>query len=178
MSTYILIQSQTLASSAASVTFSSIPSTYTDLALRLSARNDGAGTRAAFGLLQFNSDTTANYSATYTRGTGTFATSANFTTASTPIGGKWSPTGYDSAGNTANTFTNTEIYIPNYATTATKSYSAFNVSEDNSTGNANGIEATANLYLGTTAISSILILSNSGNFVAGSSFYLYGISNS
>ena len=38
--TYTLISSNVLASSAATVTFSSIPATYTDLVLRVSARNN------------------------------------------------------------------------------------------------------------------------------------------
>ena len=46
--TYTLITSQTLASSAASVTFSSIPSTYTDLVLRVSARTDNAAVSDGF----------------------------------------------------------------------------------------------------------------------------------
>ena len=43
MATYTLISSNVLSSSAASVTFSSIASTYTDLVLRVSARDDRAG---------------------------------------------------------------------------------------------------------------------------------------
>jgi hypothetical protein len=41
--TYTLIESQVLGSSAASVTFSAIPATYTDLVLKFSSRNDDTG---------------------------------------------------------------------------------------------------------------------------------------
>lgn len=62
--TYTLISSNTLTSSAASVTFSSIPATYTDLVLRISSRTDAAGATATVAA-QFNGDTTsANYSET------------------------------------------------------------------------------------------------------------------
>ena len=57
--TYTLISSNVLGSSAASVTFSSIPATYTDLVLRVSARTDADDTS----LITFNG-TTTGYSKT------------------------------------------------------------------------------------------------------------------
>ena len=48
--TYTLIASNTLSSAAASVTFSAIPATYTDLVLRYSARSDGASVDDYFSL--------------------------------------------------------------------------------------------------------------------------------
>ena len=42
MPTYTLISSNVLTTAAASVTFSSIPATFTDLVLRMSAQADGA----------------------------------------------------------------------------------------------------------------------------------------
>jgi len=174
-STYTLISSNVLSSSAASVTFSSIPSTYTDLVLRISARNDGAATTDN-AKLQFNGDTSsANYSWNYLRGNGSTASAA---ITSTGVIGyfqlNWFSNGAASVA--TNTFTNNELYIPSYTASQKKQFSWFNAQEDNSsTANLWGY---ALLYHSTTAISSITITGSSYNFVSGSSFYLYGIKNS
>jgi len=170
-STYTLISSNVLSGSAASVTFSSIPSTYTDLVLRVSLRTD---TSASFVQtnLTFNSDSSAIYSATYLYGTGSAASSTNYT-ADTYAREVY----YDGANATSNTFGSGEIYIPNYTSTTSKSFSAFGVEEDNNSAARIGVEA--QLYRNTSAISSITWAATSGqNFVSGSSFYLYGIKNS
>ena len=163
--TYTLIDSEVLSSSAASVTFSSIPATYTDLVVRLSARDDNSDYNWE-ALLSFNSQTT-NFSSTFVQGSGS---STNSGSMARYYGRS------DSANATANTFSNGEIYIPNYAGTTNKPYSSFNVSEINSaTGNM--VEAVAGLRSNTAAITSLTLSPYSGNFVSGSSFYLYGISN-
>jgi len=171
-STYTLISSQVLASSAASVTFSSIPATYTDLVVRASARDTGAGTTA---WLQGKWNTsTSGYSETYLTGNGSAAASGR-------VGSQtvWGASGYissDAAGNTASTFGSTEIYIPNYAAATAKPQSVFSVQESNSASTGVIISSMAMLWNNTATISSILIQA-SGTFDIGSSFYLYGISN-
>ena len=171
-STYTLISSNVLSSSAASVTFSSIPSTYTDLVIRASIRTDDAGVQAAQFRIRLNGDTTTNYSATRVFGNSGTASSSR-STSGTLLGA------YDAngAGSASNTFSSAEVYIPNYAGTANKPISNFGVSEDN---NANGVYvgASAGLYRGASAITSIECYVASINFVSGSSFYLYGIKNS
>ena len=170
--TYTLINSNVLSSSAASITFSSIPATYTDLVLRVSARADAA-TPTVY--LNFNGDTSASgtlYSHTYIRGNGSTVTSSRASSNTTvEIFG-----GNNQSTYTANTFSNLEIYIPSYTSTTSKPIGIATVAEDNNTA-ANFVNATAGLYRNSTALSSILIASASGNFVSGSSFYLYGISN-
>ena len=69
--TFELIASNTLLSSAASVTFSAIPSTYKDLVLKTSTRL--TGTTGTTVTLQLNSDTTANKTYTRIYGDGTTA---------------------------------------------------------------------------------------------------------
>ena len=70
--TYALIQSQTLGSATATVTFSSIPATYTDLILV----GNIVGQSATGGLqARLNSDSTSNYSYTALNGDGSSATS-------------------------------------------------------------------------------------------------------
>ena len=163
--TYTLIDKTTLGSSAASVTFSSIPSTYTDLLLKISSKsnlilaNGGAA-------IELKLNGTAFSSAKRLESNGSTASSNNFEY----INGQ--PSNF-----TADTFGNTEIYIPNYLSTNNKSVSADSVGENNATLTANSLNAL--LYTVTVAITSVSLNTISGyNFVSGSSFYLYGIKNS
>lgn len=169
--TYVLISSQVLGSAAASVTFSSIPGTYTDLVLKVSARNDSVSVGSAF-LVQYNNDTsTSNYSWTFLRGNGnSTADSYRNTTNGSSYG---APT--DGSSDTANTFSIGELYIPNYTSTSSRQMISNGASEGNST--IEYITLAANNYRGTSAITSINIFPGY-NFVANSSFYLYGIKNS
>jgi hypothetical protein len=170
--TYTLISSNTLGSAAASVTFSSIPGTYDDLAIRLSARTDIASTSEGI-RLQFNGDTATNYSAISLTGNGSTPTVFGFSS-QTSASFVRSLNG-DSA--TANTFGSWEAYIAQYANSSTNPISTFGAGETNAAGIFMGIGA--GLYRNGSGISSITILnSNSVNFMSGSSFYLYGISNS
>lgn len=167
-STYTLISSNVLSSSAASVTFSAIPSTYTDLVLRMSV----ASTGVIDGILRFNGSSASNYSRTYLQGNGASTLNARSTNSSF-IGLQDL---YRNNGNTANTFSNCEIYIPSYTVSQSKPISAILADESNNT-TAN-ITIIAGLFRDNTAISSFSISPNSGDFVSGSSFYLYGIKNS
>jgi hypothetical protein len=171
MATYTLISSNVLASSAASVTFSAIPATYTDLVVRTSIRSDRASTWDQV-YIQFNSDTANNYSNTYLSGLGS--------------GGANSSNNFDYSGlvdrfvdgdtATSNTFSNGELYIPSYTASQNKPMSEFAVQETNATDAR--MAANANLWRNTAAITSIRFSPQNGtNWLAGSSFYLYGISN-
>jgi hypothetical protein len=170
MATYTLISSNVLASSAASVTFSAIPATYTDLVVRASLRSDFANTIELI-KITINANSGSLYSMTGVYGTGSApasdrdsGTSLNFD----PI---------DAANNTANTFGNYELYIPSYLASQNKPVGTFAVYEQNSTDN-NRVQANAGLFRDTAAITSLAFAPRYGsNFVTGSSFYLYGISN-
>jgi len=167
--TYTLIASETLSTSASSVTFSSIPATYTDLVLRCSVRISTTGDTKDAVYINLNNDTTGNLTSnTRMQGEGTAASSARSS------GGSYSfnfVTDRDLA--TSNTFGSAEIYIPNYAGSADKVGSVFDVAETNaSTGNWVG--AKANLWRSTSAITSIVFSANH-NLMSGSSFFLYGI---
>lgn len=170
--TYTLIQAQTLTTAAATVTFSSIPATYTDLNIRCAVRNDTGGNFVSDFSLKINGLTGNIYSRTRLQGNG--ATAVSDRTASTSI---------DNAENlqngttsTANTFSNVDWYIPSYTVAQNKPHSIFGVMESN--GTTAYIVATATLITSTAAISSFIFTSGSGNFAIGSSFYLYGIKNS
>ena len=170
--TYVLISSNVLSGSAASVTFSSIPSTYTDLVLRTSARTDVANYFDRF-VFTFNSDSGSNYSNTYLAGSGS-AASSNTASNATSLNSSRAATGSTA---TANTFSNTETYFPNYAANTNKPIGSFNVGENNATAAQMAVDA--QLWRNTAALNSITIAPGAGtNFVSGSSFYLYGVKNS
>jgi hypothetical protein len=174
-STYTLISSNVLGSSAASVTFSAIPSTYTDLVLRISARSDRAASSNNF-TINLNSATT-NYSYTYLNQNGSTASSSRDTIAG---GNTYLFGGALGAANlTANTFNSIEIYIPSYLASQNRPLSIVNAMENNATSPYEQ-SAIAGRYSSTTAISSVTLKSGDGsfNFVSGSSFFLYGIKNS
>lgn len=168
--TYTLISSNTLTSSAASVTFSSIPATYTDLILKVSARSTEAVVDSSFNV-KFNSITTTTYSRIRLVGNGATASSSLLSNA-TSI-----DTSHNLNGSTAtsNTFSNVEIYIPSYTASQNKPVGLSNAVENNTT--TAYINASAALWRNTDAISSITLdgIPASGQFVSGSSFYLYGI---
>ena len=172
-STYTLISSNVLSSSAASVTFSSIPATYTDLVVRFSARTNISSYTNDSLRIRFNGVATSSYFYVYVRGDGSGAVSYGLPT----------PETYGFAGvingnnSTSNVFANGEVYIPNYTSSTQKQYSSFSAQEDNFA--TAYVGAFANLSTSTDAISSVTFLTiNDAPLVTGSSFYLYGIKNS
>jgi hypothetical protein len=172
--TYQLISANTLTTSTATVTFSSIPSTFTDLVIKFTARTDASGfTNDQMGL-RFNGVNTADYGYTYLYGSGS-GSGTTYGPASPETSGYIALINASNA--TSNVFSNGEVYIPNYTSSTQKPSSAFTGMEHAAT--AAYVTATANLGTLTTAISSVSFLSRSGaNFISGSSFYLYGIKKS
>ncbi len=163
--TYTLIASNTLSTSAASVTFSSIPGTYTDLLVRITARSSSSVTD--FSLALKPNGSSSNDSSTWLSGNGSTASSSR-STADFNMG--------RASGNsaTANTFGSIELYIPNYTVSANKPMSAFGAAETNAT--AVQMRTNAMLWSNTAAITSLEITTDGvGDFVSGSSFFLYGI---
>lgn len=171
--TYTLIEAKNLTSAAASITFTAIPGTYTDLRLFLSAKGSYTGGPYDYWSGNFNGVTTSTYTSTVVNSY--YNTEiGNGQGTGTAIGfGAMNGSG---SGSTANTFTNTEMYIPNYAGSTNKPYSVNNVVENN--GIYNELDINANLWSNTAAITSIYLVAQNGDFVSGSSFYLYGIKNS
>lgn len=152
---------------AASIDFSSIPSTYTDLVVKYSLRGTESAVYNTL-LHKLNNDgTDGNYSYRYVRGSGSSATSSSGSNRYIGEG--------NGSTSTSNTFMNGEWYIPNYTGSQKKSSSIDSVSENN------GTEAyaylTALLWQGTAAINRIEIIPNSGSFVQYSTATLYGVNN-
>lgn len=168
--TYKLIETVTVGSGgAASITFSSIPQTFTDLLVVISGRSTRSSPANNDDIAVRPNGSTTNATSRYLFGTGSTAGSG----ADTKI-----YAGYMSAaGATASVFGNSSIYIPNYAGSTNKSFSSDGVSENNAT--AVGMAIQAGLWSLTDAITSLVLVSNTAsNFVEHSSASLYGIKNS
>jgi hypothetical protein len=171
--TFIKIASVTVGSGgAASVDFTSIPSTYTDLCLKMSLRAS-ASFVYNYAWMTFNNDTAGSpYTIKVLYGEGTTAGSTGYATGNQPyMSGNLA--NYSTA--TSNTFGNSETYIPNYASTTNKSLSIDAVAENNATG-PNGVFFTSALWVNASAINRITVVPvDAANFVQYSTATLYGI---
>jgi len=151
--TYSLIESQTLGSATATVTFSSIPATFTDLILIIKATTISANYN-----LRLNGDTGANYSYTVIAGNGSSATSSR-SSSNTVIGLTYTGSGAPM----------TKLQIQDYANTTT--YKTVLNRQDDA---ANATVASVGLWRSTAAINSITVVSP-GTTPSGTTFKLYGI---
>lgn len=168
--TYYLISSVTVGSGGSStISFTSIPSTYTDLCLVTSLRSSNSSSDVA---LQVNS-ISAGYSWRQIYGTGSSVSTDTLSNQSTLNRlGRSNP-----STTTASIFSSNVTYIPNYAGALYKSFVTEGLYEDNAT--ANRMALISGLMSNTAAISSItLTIDGGGNFVQYSTAYLYGIKNS
>ena len=164
--TYTLISSVTVGSGgAASMSFTSIPSTYTDLVVLWSARSNDPQP-GVNSLISFNSST-SNFSGRYLEGagigsggTGSFARFVGVD---------------DSLNSTSNTFSNNMVYIPNYAGSNYKPFSADSGQENNQS--QAQLTFNCGLWSQGTAITSVTITPANGSYIQHSTAYLYGISN-
>lgn len=157
-STYTPIATTTLGSSAASVSFSSFGS-YTDLVLIFNGKCTSTGGWNFF--LQFNGDTATNYSAVtiYGDSAGNYVGARGNNNASTG--------GYFVDGTNPGTVISN---IMNYSNSST-----FKTIIGRGSNATVAVDARAGLWRSTAAITSILAYSNGGDWLAGSTFTLYGI---
>ena len=167
--TYYTLGSVTVgAGGASTITFSSIPGTYTDLLIKCGLRTNESAIYTDIDIT-FNSESARQWRGLYavTTSAGS-STSTGFNIAATAV----------AANSTASTFSNCDIYIPNYTSTAVKNISGEGAAENNSTTNFN-INISANTITNGAAITSIDLVPFGGNsFVQYSTAYLYGIKNS
>lgn len=158
--TYEPIATTTLGSAQASVTFSSISGSYTDLVL---VTNTYLSSSSQSGNITYNGDTGTNYSVTFLGGNGSSASSSRSSTrANLPL-----DLGYGYSSSNFGVYT---VHIQNYTNTTTFKTMI-------SRGGQAGIStnATVGLWRSTSAITSITCGTSGGNYVAGSTFTLYGI---
>ena len=167
--TYTLINSTSLSTTAASVTFSAIPATYDDLILSISAR--GSDNSAYFNLT-FNSIGGTSYSRTVLMGDGSTAQSFNSSSQANILTAYINRSDY-----TASSFGSMEIYIPAYRVSQNKPLSIIGAQETNATTASQA--AIAGLMRDTAAITSVVCTyPGASTFASGSTFWLYGIKNS
>lgn len=146
-----------------SIEFTSISGTYTDLMIVASLRSTQASTVEQV-RLSINGST-ANFTKRFVQGSGS---------ASNSYSGTDSQMGYTSAANdTANTFGNLKIYIPNYAGSTNKSIYADTVDENSGTEAFQVIMAS--LWSQAAPITSLALSTQNGLLAQYSSATLYGI---
>jgi hypothetical protein len=166
---YELIASATVGSGgAADITFSSIPATFTDLNLVVSAR----GTFAAnlIGLYLKVNTSTANLSGRYLRGFNTGVDSGSVAGFLMDM---------SAASSTSSTFGSYSVYFPNYANGSNKSFSVDSAAENNSTASFGAdLGFNSGLWSNTAAITGLTVYPDQGNFTQYSTAYLYGIESS
>ena len=170
--TFELISSVTAGSGgAASLDFTSIPNTFTDLCVKYSVRGTNANPYSMM-TLKFN-NATSGYSSRGVYGNSSSASSVSYS----GLGYMW--IGYHEGDTaTASTFGNGELYIPNYAGSTYKSVSIDQVSENNSTaGDSAFAFLDAGLWSVTDAINKISLINDYGSWKEFSTAYLYGVKN-
>lgn len=159
----VIAHTELSSSAAASIIFSSIPQTYTDLLLVVSHRNTGNEGQARIAL---NDDTGSNYPKiwlTINNGSASFySDSSNF-----PF---WTPT----SGTTANTFGLSEIYFPNYRSSSNKQMSVKSVIENNASTGIYYVLGSMG-WNNTAAITKITLSMAAFDYAQYSSATLYGI---
>jgi hypothetical protein len=161
---HVLLETIELTQSAASVTFDNIPQTgYSGLKIVISGRTTASSTFYT-NQIAFNGNS-ASFTGRVLGGTGSATTSGTSTVSVGPIGG---------VSTTTSTFTNSEIYIPNYTSSNYKSYSWETVLENNAT--AARTYMGAGLWSNTAAITSMTFtIDTADSFAQYSTFSLYGI---
>ena len=160
--TYEPIATTTLGSAASSITFSSIPATYTDLRLVLVAIG---ATATIYPHIGFNSDTGTNYSQTTLRGNGSSVDNSRGTNANYL---EWS---YAVPSTTIPAFDTIDIF--SYAGSTNKTCLLTASGDQNGSGQ---VERTVGLWRSTSAITSIKLDNYAGaNFGIGTTATLYGI---
>jgi hypothetical protein len=155
-STYTPIATQTLGSSASVITFTSIPSTYTDIIMI------ATGTTSAAAGVWFivNNDSGSNYSLTQLQGDGTSATSSRVTGSVKGACGSW-----------YTTQNNSIAHFQNYANTTT-----YKTVLNRMNNGSNLVEADVSLWRSTAAINRIDFFPTAGNTLStGTTVTLYGI---
>jgi hypothetical protein len=162
--TYDNIATTTLSSAASTITFSSIPSTYTDLRLVVVNTSSSANNQG----VRFNSDTGTNYSSTIIWGDGSTAQSFRYTSAA------YIHYAADIvvAPETNPAFSTIDIF--SYAGATNKTCLITTSLDLNGSGE---VVRRVGLWRSTSVIDTITLMRTAGNYSAGSIATLYGIKN-
>jgi hypothetical protein len=159
--TYKKIASVVVGSGGSSaINFTSIPQTFTDLKMVISARGDASATHRDI-IFAFN-NSTENFTGKSLYGTGSGVGSNSNFYGTIPA-----------ASQTSSVFGNGEIYIPNYTSSNYKTFSGDFVTENNGTQTITNLQSF--LWSNTAAVNQITLTLNSGNFIQHTTATLYGI---
>jgi hypothetical protein len=161
------IQTVELTSAQSTISFNSIPQDFTDLVMLLSLRTTTTGRTDGWEdvlLIQNGFTTGVSLRQLYGVGSGSGASNT-----STTAGGGFAT----HSAMTANTFSNTSIYFPNYRSTTNKPFSIETVTEQNATSAIQVL--TAGLITTTSPLTSLGVSLPANSFAAGSSISLYGV---
>lgn len=164
--TYEPIASQTLGSDSASVEFTSIPGTYTDLILVLHARNTNTTVGSSSIGLQVNSDTGSNYSTTWLQGNGSTASSSRLSSQVEAY------VGQHYRGTATSNYDTNVIHLMSYANT-----SVFKTILSLGGAPNDLVVRGVSLWRSTSAITSILVrnLTGTNQIASGSTLSLFGV---
>jgi hypothetical protein len=161
----LLISTVTVgAGGASNISFTSIPSTYTDLFLMISGRNSAPNTS---GVLTLNGSSASFTSRSWWGDGFGNVGSSNFT------GGP--DFGMSGSGDTANVFSAADFYITNYSNTSVNKFLTGKFGTENN-GSSNNMSNSATTWANTAAITSITLTpTGGGSFAQNSIASLYGI---
>ena len=161
--TYEPIATTTLTTDTGTVTFSSIPQTYTDLvAIIANVKNNFAGTGGVYDrFMRFNGDSGANYSVTNIQGNGSTASSNRFSN------DNHFSASFPRASDQPGSFI---VHIQNYANTTTNKTAIWRTTNPSVLTNA-----AVGLYRSTAAITSVTFIVDPNLFTSGSVFSIYGV---
>jgi hypothetical protein len=157
--TYTPLANITLGTAASTITFASIPATYRDLILVVL----GSGSTTLQGRIRLNSDTGTNYHYQRMSGNGS---AASATQASSQSSGFISAI----AQATATGALQMNINIMDYSATNKHKTIISRAAQA-----ANGTDAFVNRWSNTAAVTSVQILTSTGNWAIGTTVALYGI---
>ena len=159
--TYDKIATTTLGSAAASITFSTIAASWTDLRLVMTATTSTNSITE----LQFNGDTGTSYSYTVLYGDGTSAYSSKSTNNFI----------YTYASTAASALTIPVFYTIDIFSYAGSTYKTALLTGSGDTNNSGRVTNVVGLWRDTSAITSVTVLPNSGTYSTGTTATLYGI---
>ena len=160
--TYTLISSNTLGSAAASVTFSSIPATYTDLKLVIVCQ----GSLGSDNNITFNSDTATNYSITRLWSYDAVTPASNRATNQSYI---------SDANEGMATSPNWSFYTYDIFSYAGSTYKTCLINANEDKNGSGAVAVCVGLWRSTSAISTITITNSAGNYQIGTTATIYGI---
>lgn len=157
---YTLIASQTLLNTTSFFTFSGIPNTFKDLIVEHSGTvTAGTGIR-----IQLNSDTSSNYSVTILSADGSTASSTR----------ESNQTNMRLTWNGSAQTTDPGIRTANIISYANTNINKTVLIRSNRAGSGN--DAIVGLWRSTSAVNAVTLFGTDGNFIAGTTFKLWGVS--